>query len=132
MANRKNANLALDENTEESTPVEQPQQPVVTDLTMLMAQQKAIAEQIKAARDAMPKRDRLGEVLHRQNSIDAYVPRMLANRVKARVAAGQDRETAQRDAMTYVTNLVLEILDREEQDEHDARAQEETEEQTND
>jgi hypothetical protein len=132
----KNAKLTLVETpAEETTPVVES----APDLQTLMAQQKAIAaqrkqinEQIKAARDAMPKRDRLAEVLHRQNSIDAYVPRMLANRVKARIAAGQDRETAQREVIQYVSNLVLEILDREEMDEQTARNQEVKEEATND
>jgi hypothetical protein len=130
-----NAKLTLVENTEETPAEETPTvdlKALVEQQKALAAQRKAINDQIKAARDAMPKRDRLGEVLHRQNSIDAYVPRMLVNRVKARIAAGQERETAQREVIQYVSNLVLERLDREEMEQAEARAKEVQEEASDD
>lgn len=120
--------------TVEQAPVveTQPVHIVVTDIQSLQAQMKALRDQMKAAKEAMPKRDRLAEVLQRQNHIDAYVPRMLAGRIRARVAAGDTRENAEREVIAFVSNLVAEQLDQEEQDAHDAREQEVTEEQIND
>ena len=72
MATRKATQTA--EQTAPET-AETPVHIVVTDLTTLLAQQKAIAEQIKAAKAAMPQRDRLAETIHRQTTAyDKYIP----------------------------------------------------------
>lgn len=120
MATRK-ANLTV----VETTALEAELTITVVDLPTLLAQQKALAEQIKQAKAAMPDRDRLAEVIHKQTTAyDQYIPRLIANRVKARVAAGQDRVEAADQVLTFFRNLAEERIDRKEMDEQDARAQE--------
>lgn len=101
----------------------------VNDLAALQQQQKVIQERIRELKAAMPERDKLAEVIHKQQSYDTYVPRMFANRVKARVAAGQDREAAAREVIAYFAHLMDQHLDYEEQDEQTARQAEEAEEE---
>jgi hypothetical protein len=120
MATRK-ANLTVVDTTPDPAPVHI----IVTDLQTLLLQQKELAEQIKAAKAAIPPRDRLAEVIHKQTTAyDQYIPRLLANRIQARVNAGQDRVEAADQVMAFFRNLADERIDREEMDEQDARAQE--------
>jgi hypothetical protein len=83
---------------------------------------RPLAEQIKAAKAAIPPRDRLAEVIHKQTTAyDQYIPRLIANRVKARVAAGQDRQEAADAVMTFFRNLADERIDSEDHEETEAR-----------
>jgi hypothetical protein len=126
MATRKNQ-LQVVEGIVEEAPA-----PETIDIQALMAQKKALEEQIKALKATRPERNSLEAVVHKQTtSYEAWVPKMLANRVKARVGAGQDRQEASDQVMLFFRNLADERLDNEDREETDARAQEETEEASN-
>jgi hypothetical protein len=99
------------------------------DLAALRLQQKAIADRIKELKAAEPKMTPLQAVIHRQQTQwEHWIPRMLANRVKARVNAGQDRAEAGRQVIEFFACLMDQQLDYEDADEARARQAEAEEE----
>jgi hypothetical protein len=112
--------------------VEEAPAPEQIDIQALMAQKKALEEQIKALKATRPERNSLDAVMHRQTtSYEAWVPKMLANRIKARVSAGQDRQAAADQVVAFFRNLADERIDHEETEEAEARAVE-IQEESND
>jgi hypothetical protein len=103
------------------------------DLAALRLQQQAIQERIRQLKAAEPQMTALEKVIRCQTtSWESWIVRNIANRIQARVNAGQDRQEAYDAVMLFFRNLADERIDSAEREESEARAVEETEEQTND
>lgn len=63
-------------------------------LASLRAEQRRIADAIKEAKARLPQQTPLERVIDRQQKLDQYIPKTLANRVWARVKVGQPFDEA--------------------------------------
>ena len=103
MATQKRTMKLVDQNDETTT---------TTDLESLKAQRAALNEQIKAAQASAPKATPLERVIQRQSvSYEAYMPKVLAKRTLARIAAGQDRHLALADVLGFFEAKANEAID---------------------
>ncbi len=76
----------------QTTPATTPAEPTLNDL---IAQKRALEEQLRAVNAAMPKLSPLDKVIAAQTAQPSkWIPLHLSNRVKARVRAGQPRQEA--------------------------------------
>jgi hypothetical protein len=103
------------------------------DLASLKLQQQAIQERIRQLKAAEPQVTALEKVIHRQTtSWESWIVRNIANRIQARVNAGQDRQEASDAVMSFFRDLADERIDNAEREEAEARQAEIEEEATND
>jgi len=85
--------------------------PTPVDLDSLIAQQRAINEQVKAAKAAMPTKSKLERVIERQaNQPDLWLRRKLLLRVVERAKAGQDATEAVDAVLALYRSGLLEAL----------------------
>lgn len=92
-----------------------------TDLTALIAQRRALDEQIKSAKAAMPKPSPLERVIAKQaNQFSKWMAPQLANRIHERMRAGQPRADATRDVLAFFVAQVNALLDAPETADADA------------
>ncbi len=83
-----------------------------TDIKALIAQRRAIDEQIKTAKAAMPKPSPLERVIAKQaHQFSKWVVWRLANRIGERMRAGQPRADATRDVLAFFVAQVDALLD---------------------
>jgi len=75
-----------------------------------MEQQRALSEQIKAARAAQPKESPLERVISRQEKQPKWLVEVLVGRVKARIAAGQPQEEATAAVLSQYARLIQQAL----------------------
>jgi hypothetical protein len=90
----------------------------VNDLASLKLQQQALAERIRQLKASEPTMTALEKVIHRQTtSWESWIVRNIANRIKARVGAGQDRQEASDAVMAFFRDLADERIDSEDRPE---------------
>jgi hypothetical protein len=103
------------------------------DLASLKLQQQAIQERIRQLKAAEPTMTALEKVIHRQTtSWESWIVRNIANRIQARVNAGQPRQEASDAVMAFFRDLADERIDSADREEVEAREAEIQEEQSND
>lgn len=93
----------------------------VSDLAALMLEKQALEAKIKELKASQPQLSPLEKVIrHQLNYFEADVVLNIMGRVRARVRAGQDRQTAMSEVVAFFANVADERLDMEGQDAEEA------------